>query len=218
MRTSMIQRYGLSQGLRKAALALCCAVFISAAGPAPHPRLLVLGDSLTAGYGLPTQDGFQAQLAARFPDLVLIDAAVSGDTSAGGLARLDWALADGADAAIVELGGNDALRGIDPAEMGANLTAILDDLQKRHIPVLLSGMQAPQNYGQDYATRFNAVFETLGHRPGVIYDPFFLQGLLDKPNLFQADHLHPNREGVAFEVARLAPLITALLARITPAS
>ena len=119
MITSMANRYGLLQGLRKAALALCCVLFISAG----KPRLLVLGDSLSAGYGLDHVDGFESRLSERFPDITILDAAVSGDTTAGGLARLDWALADGADAAIVELGGNDGLRGIDPKDTRDNLTA-----------------------------------------------------------------------------------------------
>ncbi|MFL5331854.1 MAG: arylesterase, partial [Geminicoccaceae bacterium] len=142
-------------------------------------RILVLGDSLAAGYGLPDDQAFQPRLAAalrtRGYDVQLLDAAVSGDTTAGGLARLDWALADQPNAAIVELGGNDGLRGLDPTLVEANLAAILDTLAARHIPVLLSGMYAPPNLGADYGHAFRAVFDRLGRRPGVIYDPFFLQ-------------------------------------------
>ena len=116
----------------------------------------------------------QAALRARGDDVTLVDAAVSGDTTAGGLARLDWALGDGADAALVELGGNDGLRGIDPANTKANLAAILDKLAAKHIPVLLTGMLAPPNLGPDYGDAFKAVFDRLGKRPGVIFDPFFL--------------------------------------------
>ena len=111
----------------------------------------------------------------------IIDGAVSGDTTEDGRARLAWALGDGADAAIVELGANDGLRGIDPRVMQANLTAILDTLAARHIPVLLCGMYAPPNMGPDYAEAFKAVFERLGHRPGVLFDPFFLQGVAEDP-------------------------------------
>ena len=107
----------------------------------------------------------------------LIDAAVSGDTTAGGRARLDWALGDGADAAIVELGANDGLRGLDPAQMEANLAAILDTLAAKHIPVLLTGMYAPPNLGADYGQAFKAVFDRLGARKGVLFDPFFLEGV-----------------------------------------
>ena len=183
---------------------------------AGRPRLLILGDSLTAGYGLARSEGFQAQLQAKFPTVTLIDAAVSGDTTAGGLARLDWALADGADAALVELGGNDGLRGIDPKDTQANLTAILDALASKHIPVLLSGMYAPPNLGEDYQRAFRAVFDTLGKRPGILYDPFFLEGIAGDPALNQADHIHPNPQGVKLEVNRLAPIVARLLAKVAP--
>ena len=181
-------------------------------------RLLVLGDSLSAGYGLSQAEGFEAQLAAALRadgrDVRIIDGAVSGDTSAGGLARLDWVLGGGADAAIVELGANDGLRGVDPADTEANLTAILDELAARHIPVLLSGMYAMPNLGPDYAAAFRAVFDRLGARPGVLYDPFFLQDVATVPALNQADGMHPNAEGVKRVVARLLPLVEKLLAEV----
>ena len=184
-------------------------------------RLLVLGDSLTDGYGLPHEDGFQARLSsalkAHGEDVTLIDGAVSGDTSAGGLARLDWVLGNGADAAIVELGANDGLRGLDPAEMERNLTAILDRLAAKHVNVLLSGMYPPGNYGPEYTKAFRAVFDRLGKRPGVLYDPFFLDGVALVPSLIQADGLHPNAEGVARIVARLLPLVIRLLGEARPA-
>jgi acyl-CoA thioesterase-1 len=188
---------------------------------AAPPRLLVLGDSLTAGFGLPHADGFQVQLQraleARGHLVAVIDGAVSGDTSAGGRARLDWALGDGADAAIVELGANDGLRGLDPKDMEANLTAILDTLAAKHIPVLLTGMYAPPNLGPDYQNSFRAVFDRLGKRPGVLYDPFFLEGVAMQPDLTQADGMHPNAGGVKQEVARLLPLVERLLGEIHPA-
>ncbi len=183
---------------------------------AAQPRLLVLGDSLAAGYGLARSDGFQARLAAAFPGITIIDAAVSGDTTAGGLSRLDWALADGADVALVELGGNDGLRGLDPRTTEASLTAILDALQARKVPVLLSGMYAPPNLGEAYQAEFRAVFDKLGARPGVIYDPFFLEGVAGDPALNQADRIHPNPVGVNRVVARITPRVTELLARIPP--
>jgi len=183
-------------------------------------RLLVLGDSLTAGYGLPREDGFQAVLAAalraRGIEVTMIDGAVSGDTTAGGLARLDWALTDGADAAIVELGANDGLRGLPPAEMERNLTAILDRLTARHVKVLLSGMYPPPNFGPDYTRDFRAVFDRLGARPGVIYDPFFLDGVALKPALIQSDGLHPNAQGVTLIVGRLLPPVLRLLGEVKP--
>lgn len=220
MNTSMATRYGPSTSLRKAALQLCCSLFMVVLTMAPvlaaPPRVLVLGDSLAAGYGLAHPDGFQAQLQAAFPDITLIDAAVSGDTTAGGLARLEWSLADGADAAIVELGGNDGLRGIDPSNTASNLTAILDALQSRHIPVLLSGMYAPPNLGDAYQAEFRAVFDRLGARPGVIYDPFFLEGVAGDPALNQADRIHPNPAGVLRVIARIKPKVAELVARLGP--
>jgi acyl-CoA thioesterase-1 len=198
-----------------AAFVIVLSLLTTGARAAPPVRLLVLGDSLTAGYGLPHQDGFQAQLAkalaAQGRNVKLIDAAVSGDTSAGGRARIDWALADGADAAIVELGANDMLRGLDPGQMEANLAAILDTLAAKHIPVLLTGMYALPNLGADYGKAFAAVFTRLGARPGVIFDPFFLEGVAEQPSLVQQDGLHPNAEGVRREVARLLPLVDKLL-------
>ena len=178
-------------------------------------RLLILGDSLTAGYGLPRADGFQARLTAALLAhgiaIVPIDGAVSGDTSAGGLARLDWVLADGADAAIVELGANDGLRGLDPTAMERNLTAILDALAARRVKVLLTGMIPLSNYGPDYIRAYRAVFDRLSQRAELLYDPFFLEGVAAVPTLNQPDGLHPSAEGVARIVARLLPLVERLL-------
>jgi acyl-CoA thioesterase-1 len=215
----MAAPYGVRGLWRKAIIALVLVLpVVTQAAPA---RLLVLGDSLSAGYGLPHADGFEAQLAAALHahghDVAIVDGAVSGDTSAGGLARLDWALGDGADAAIVELGANDGLRGVDPAETAKNLAAILDRLAARHIPVLLSGMYAMPNLGPDYAAEFRAVFDRLGARPGVLYDPFFLDGVATVAALNQADGLHPNAEGVQRIVVRLLPLVEKLLAEVPPA-
>lgn len=196
-------------------------VMSSQAASAAPLRLLVLGDSLSAGYGLPHTEAFEAQLEAALRahgrDVRIIDGAVSGDTSAGGLARLDWTLGDGADAAIVELGANDGLRGVDPAVTEANLTAILDKLAAKHIPVLLSGMYAMPNLGADYANSFRTVFDRLGRRPGVLYDPFFLQDVAAVPSLNQPDGRHPNATGVQHIVARLLPLVEKLLSEVPPA-
>ena len=188
---------------------------------AAPPRLLVLGDSLSAGFGLPHEQGFEVQLqqslTAHGHDVTIIDGAVSGDTSAGGRARLDWALGDGADAAIVELGANDGLRGVDPKDMEANLTAVLDQLAAKHIPVLLTGMYAPPNLGPDYQAAFRAVFDRLGKRPGVLYYPFFLEGVATVDDLNQADRMHPNSEGVKRVVARILPIVEKLLSETRPA-
>ena len=184
-------------------------------------RLLVLGDSLSAGYGLARADSFEAQLAAALRasgrNVAIVDGAVSGDTSAGGLARLDWALGDSADAAIVEIGANDGLRGVDPAETEKNISAILDRLAALHIPTLLTGMYAMPNLGPDYAAEFRAVFDRLGKRPDVLYDPFFLTDVATVPSLNQPDRLHPNAEGVRHIVGRLLPLVERLLAEVPPA-
>jgi acyl-CoA thioesterase-1 len=201
------------------AIAMVLAVALPAS--AATPRLLILGDSLSAGFGLSHSDSFEVQLrqalAARGHPVSITDGAVSGDTSAGGRARLDWAIGDGADAAIVELGANDGLRGLDPKDMEANLTAILDELAKRHIPVLLTGMYAPPNLGPDYEAAFRAVFDRLGKRPGVIYDPFFLEGVATVSSLNQADGIHPNAEGVRRIVARILPFVEKLLSETNPA-
>jgi acyl-CoA thioesterase-1 len=216
---SMAATYGKRaawrQGMRVVILAACLIVTIMTSAFAAQPRLLVLGDSLTAGYGLPRADGFQARLTAalraRGIEVTIVDGAVSGDTSSGGLARLDWALADGADAAIVELGANDGLRGLDPKEMERNLTAILDRLAAKHVKVLLTGMYPPPNFGPDYTRDYRAVFDRLSKRPGVIYDSFFLEGIAAVPELNQPDGLHPTAAGVARIVERLLPLVLRLL-------
>ncbi len=219
---SMAAAYGVRGRWRKAVIALVLVMLAAVPGTQAAPvRLLVLGDSLSAGYGLAEADGFEAQLAvalrAHGHDVRIVDGAVSGDTSAGGLARLDWALGDGADAAIVELGANDGLRGVDPADTEANLTAILDKLAARHIPVLLTGMYAMPNLGADYGAAFRAVFDRLGKRPGLLYDPFFLEGVATVAALNQSDGMHPNPDGVKRIVARLLPLVEKLLTKVPPA-
>jgi acyl-CoA thioesterase-1 len=217
MMASMAAAYGAFPGWGKPA-AFFLAVLLAFFPAEARVRLLVLGDSLTAGYGLPHEDGFQvrlqAALAAKGRDVTIVDGAVSGDTSAGGRARIDWVLADGADAAIVELGANDGLRGLDPAQMEANLGAILDKLAARHIPVLLSGMEALPNLGSDYDASFRAVYDRLSKRPGVVFDSFFLEGVAADPALNQPDRMHPNAKGVRRIVARLLPLVERLLSEV----
>lgn len=218
----MAASYGVLAGLKKVAsrggLAFLLALMLAVPVQASPMRLLVLGDSLSAGYGLPHAEAFEAQLAAALHrqgyEVQIIDGAVSGDTTAGGRARLDWLLADGADAAIVELGANDGLRGLPPDDMERNLTAILDRLRRSHTPVLLSGMLAPPNLGSEYAAAFHAVFTRLGERPDVIFDPFFLEGVAAQPELNQPDRLHPNAEGVRRIVARLLPAMERLIAMV----
>ena len=216
----MAASYGVRPRRAKVALAvLACALGFAAAAATPAPpKLLVFGDSLVAGYGLAHQDGFEVRLQAALRqaghDVTILDGGVSGDTSAGGRDRLDWALADRPDAVLLELGANDALRGTDPAATEANLAAILDQLAARHLPVLLTGMLAPPNLGAAYGRQFNAIYPRLGARPGVMFDPFFLQGVAGDAGLNQADHMHPNPDGVRRIVARILPAVERLLARV----
>ena len=208
------RRWGQRAALPVLVALILCLGFCTAKAAAV--QLLILGDSLTAGYGLPPSQGFQAKLAAALKakglDVQLVDGAVSGDTTADALARLGWVLGGGpVNAALVELGGNDGLRGLDPATMQDNLSHILDTLAAQHIPALLTGMIAPPTYGAAYGDRFKAVFAVLGKRPGVIYDPFFLQGLVGKPQYAQQDGIHPNADGVDIEVARILPLVEELV-------
>jgi len=181
-------------------------------------RLLAFGDSLTAGYGLPQGDGFVPRLEAALRkeglDVRVINAGVSGDTTAGGLARLDWVLASvngGADAAIVELGANDGLRGFDPRTTEANLDAILSRLRNRDIAVLLAGMWAPPNLGREYADAFNALYPRLAEKHGVALYPFFLDGVAAQADLNQGDGIHPNADGVAVIVRRILPTVKDLV-------
>jgi acyl-CoA thioesterase-1 len=180
-------------------------------------RVLALGDSLTAGYGLPAEASFPAQLEkalkAEGYDVRVINAGVSGDTSAGGLARLDWALADEPHAAIVELGANDGLRGLPPAEMEKNLDSILTRLKARQVKVLLAGMLAPPNYGRAYAEDYAAVFKRLARKHEVALYPFFLDGVASQARLNQPDGLHPTEAGVKVVVERIMPAVKALLGK-----
>ncbi len=182
-------------------------------------RLLMLGDSITAGYGLARSEGPPARLQALLRQngrhVRVIDAGVSGDTTAGGRARLDWALADRPQAAIVALGGNDALRGLTPQQMRANLTAILDRLAQRNIPALLAGMIAPPNLGRDYGDEFRAVFTDLAReRPEVVFYPFLLDGVAGDPRLNQPDRIHPTAEGAEEIARRMLPFVETLLDRV----
>ena len=188
----------------------------------PPIRLLALGDSLTAGYGLPAGQGFvprlEAALRARGRNVRVLDAGVSGDTTAGGLARLDWALAERPHAALVELGGNDGLRGLPPRDSRANVAAILDKLAARGIPALLAGMVAPPNLGTEYGREFLSTFADLAReRPEVVFYPFFLDGVAADPALNQPDGIHPNARGVEEVVRRILPAVETLLARVPAA-
>jgi acyl-CoA thioesterase-1 len=181
-------------------------------------QVVAFGDSLTAGLGLESQDAFPARLrqalAARGIVATISNAGVSGDTMSGGLARLDWSVPPGTDAVILELGANDALRGIDPAVTRRALDGILSALAKRNIPVLLCGMLAPRNLGTDYAAAFDPIFPDLAKTYGVVFYPFFLDGVAADPKLNQHDGLHPTAAGVDVIVAKILPKVEELIARV----
>ncbi len=179
--------------------------------------LLALGDSLTAGLGLETPEAFPARLEAALKakglDVRIVNAGVSGDTAAAGLARLDWVLSDDVGGLIVEFGANDALRGLDPAQTEAALDAILAKAAARKLPVLIAGMQAPPNLGPDYAAAFDAIYPRLAEKHGAILYPFFLDGVAAQPSLNQADGIHPNGKGVDIIVERIMPSVEGLIRR-----
>jgi acyl-CoA thioesterase I len=182
-------------------------------------RMVVLGDSLSAGLGLSASAAFpqrlQNSLRSKGIPVEIINAGVSGDTSSGGRERLDWSVPEGTRAVIVELGANDALRGTDPAVTRAALSEILRRLKARNIAVLLCGMLAPPNYGSDYSTRFNAIYPDLAKAFGVPLYPFFLEGVAADPKFNQADGIHPTAEGVDVIVTNILPTVEAFLGTIS---
>jgi acyl-CoA thioesterase-1 len=203
------------------ALALLLAAFGGRAGA--EVRILAFGDSLTQGYGLPERQGFVPQLEAWLhangaPDVTVINGGVSGDTTAGGLARIGWALGDDVDAVIVALGGNDLLRGLDIGAMQKNLDGILTEIDRRNLPVLLAGLPAPPNYGPEYRRAFKAAFRDLATAHGAIYVGSFLGGMGDGRSvrqvmrLMQPDGIHPNADGVTANVAHIGPAVLKLVA------
>lgn len=181
-------------------------------------KIVALGDSLTAGYGLPAEATFPVKLAAALKAkgiaVGIANAGVSGDTASGGLARLDWSVPEGTDAVIVELGANDALRGIDPAITRKALDELLARLKARGVAVLLSGMKAPRNLGPDYGRQFDAIYPDLAAKHDVVFDPFFLEGVAADGKLNQADGLHPTAAGVDVIVARMTPKVVELIERL----
>jgi acyl-CoA thioesterase I len=195
--------------------ALGLGVAMTPVAAAEPVKILALGDSLTAGYGLPEADAFTTRLQKALKDkgydVQVINAGVSGDTTAGGRARLDWALGDQPDVAVVELGANDGLRGLDPASTRENLDAILTVMKEREIPTLLAGMYAPRNLGREYGDRFNAIYPELAAKHDVPLYPFFLEGVALDPKLNQEDGMHPNAKGVAIVVDGILPHLTALI-------
>ncbi|WP_374377271.1 arylesterase [Dongia sp.] len=178
-------------------------------------RILAFGDSLTAGYGLPENDGFVPQLQQALQqmgrDVTVINGGLSGDTTAGGLSRLDWMLGDKPDLVIVELGANDMLRGLDPGQAKANLDSIIQRIKASGAKVLLAGMLSGRNMGADYQSKFDAIYPSLAQEHEVALYPFFLDGVAARPELNQQDGLHPTKEGVAVIVGKILPFLTRVL-------
>lgn len=229
MRLSMDFSYGVSVGaverLARTILAAAVGAMVTISATAlaetasvkdTKPiKLAVLGDSLTAGYGLPASAAFPVRLQKALKDkgieTDIVNAGVSGDTTSGGRDRLDWSIPQGTEAVIVELGANDALRGIDPKVSRAALDDILKKLKARKIAVLLCGIYAPPNYGADYASKFNSIYPDLAKAYNVPLYPFFLEGIVGEAKLNQSDGLHPTAEGVDAVVKRILPTVEAFL-------
>jgi acyl-CoA thioesterase-1 len=204
--------------LRVILLALLFTTFTPASAIAKPVRILAFGTSLTQGHNLPPGTEFTAVLQSRLQkagiDAVVVNAGVSGDTSADGLARLDWALAEPYDAAIVELGSNDALRGLDIAQTQANVDAVITKLKSKGIAVMLTGMKAPRNLGPEYVTAFDAIYAVVAKKHSVMFYPFFLEGVAADLKLNQADGIHPNEAGTQIIVTRMLPSVVKLIAQV----
>ena len=195
--------------------ALVATLIVSTTASAAPIKILAIGTSLTQGYGLPPGTEIpavlQAELKKKGIEATVINAGASGDTSAGGLSRLDWSLADRPDAAMIELGSNDALRGIDPKSTERNLSAIIAQLTVKHIPVLLLGMRTPKNFGPEYEAKFNAIYPKLARQYNVLLYPFVLDGVALNPKLNQKDGIHPNPAGVKIIVSKILPDVLKLV-------
>jgi len=230
MRLSMQPSYGtfaplverLTQKLSLAIVAglvLMSLDFIATARAQAPIKLAVLGDSLSAGYGLPAEAAFPVRLQKALGDkgikVDILNAGVSGDTTTGGRDRLDWSIPDGTDAVIVELGANDALRGLDPKVAKAALDDIVKRLTARKIAVMLAGMYAPRNYGPDYAAKFDPIYAELAQAHGVTLYPFFLDGVAGEARLNQADGIHPTAEGIDIIVTRILPTVADFLNKVS---
>jgi acyl-CoA thioesterase-1 len=215
--------YGASWVLSKVRVTAVCLCTVTAAQAEPV-EILALGDSLTAGYGLIDQEGFvpkmRVWLKEQGLDVRLVNAGVSGDTTAGGLSRVEWSLTPATEALIVALGGNDLLRGLDPAVSRANLEGILKVAQDKQLDVLIVGMEAPGNYGPDYKAEFDAIYPELAKEYGALYFPRFFEGLYsvgstpaELRDVMQMDGIHPNAKGVDLIVEAMGPAVAALVKR-----
>ena len=192
--------------------------FVTPAKAQAPIKLAVLGDSLSAGYGLPVGSAFPAKLEKALRDkgykIDILNAGVSGDTTSAGRDRLDWSIPDGTEAVIVELGANDALRGLDPAVTRAALEDIIKQLKARKIAVMLTGMLAPRNYGAEYAAKFDPIYADLAKAYDLPLYPFFLDGVAAEAKLNQPDGIHPTAEGIDIIVDRILPQVEALLSKV----
>jgi acyl-CoA thioesterase I len=204
-------------GMRALFFALAWLMVVTPAMAKPI-TILALGDSLTAGYGLAGSESFPAKLQAALrktnPDITVVNGGISGDTAADGAARFDWALNDDIDALIVELGANDALRGLDPAQMEAALDEIMGKAKAKSLPILLMGMKAPPNMGMDYVARFDGIYPRLAEKHGALLYPFFLDGVAAQASLNQQDGIHPTAKGVDMIVSRTLPMVKQLIERV----
>ena len=193
-------------------------IFLPLTAVGSTPVILVLGDSLVAGHGLPQGQAFSDILTNKLTtdgiNVTMINAGVSGDTTAGGLARLDWSLADNPDAAIIVLGGNDLLRGLDPKTSYENLNAIINRLKDRDVKILLAGMQAPRNFGADYAAEFDRIYPALATRHDILLYPFFLDGVALMLDLNQPDGMHPNIAGIDVITDKIMPKVKQLIGQL----
>jgi acyl-CoA thioesterase-1 len=198
---------------------IAASLIFGATAEARTINIVGFGDSLMAGYQLPPGDGFpeklQAALKARGVDVAIANAGVSGDTTTGGLARIDWSVPDGTDGVILELGANDALRGIAPEESAKNLDEMITRLKARGIAVLLAGMIAPPNMGGDYAARFNPIYQKLADKHGLPLYPFFLDGVALDAGLKLSDGMHPSAKGVDIMVEKMEPAVTKFIQAIS---
>jgi acyl-CoA thioesterase-1 len=215
-----MKRGALGSAVVAAGILVAASGLSASQAAAPTPVIVAFGDSLTAGLGLPEKDSFPAQLEralkARGQEVKVVNAGVSGDTAAAGLARLDWAMPDDASAVIVELGANDALQGLDPAATKVTLEKIITELKARGLPILLAGMEAPRNMGKDYVDQFRALYADLATSYDLILYPFFLDGVALDDKYTLGDGLHPNAEGVARIVDGIMPKVEELLAKAKP--